>query len=222
MPAVQRASLLVEGDDDAHAIKHLLRQYGCICPIKDDKRRENWSENAPMITPVGDVDSLLDGMPSRIKLSNGRSVGFVLDADEVAGDRWRDVCRYVANIGLPIPSQIPTDGYVDISSEYHTRVGVWLMPDNRHSGALEAFLKDLVDNNDQLLSVAEDSTEKARKAGARFPDTKQDKAVIRTWLAWQEEPGLPYGLAVSKHYFAHNTALAGTFVGWFKRVFDCG
>ncbi len=45
---------------------------------------------------------------------------------------------------------------------------------------------------------------------------------ILAWLAWQEEPGLPYGLAVSKHYFRHDMALAGRFVDWFKRVFDCG
>lgn len=96
------------------------------------------------------------------------------------------------------------------------------MPDNRRSGALEPFLRDLVDTNDQLLPLAVRSTDSAKKAGAQFPDTRRDKAVLRTWLAWQKEPGLPYGLAVSKHYFRHDMALAGRFVAWFKRVFDCG
>lgn len=33
MPAVERSTLRVEGPDDAHSIKHLLRQHHCICPI---------------------------------------------------------------------------------------------------------------------------------------------------------------------------------------------
>lgn len=96
------------------------------------------------------------------------------------------------------------------------------MPDNQRSGALEVFLKDLVDNNDSLLPIAKNSTGLAKKHGALFPDSRNDKAVVRTWLAWQEEPGLPYGLAVSKHYFRHDTDIAVAFVRWFKRVFQCG
>ena len=61
----------------------------------------------------------------------------------------------------------------------------------------------------------------AKRAGALFPDSRRDKAVLRTWLAWQEEPGLPYGLAVSRHYF-QDTSLARRFAGWFRRLFKCG
>ena len=222
MPVAERSTLRVEGADDAHAIKHLLRQHGCVCPIEGDSASGEWSENAPTISPVGDDKRLLDGMPIAVRFSSGCSVGFVLDADEVASDRWSKVCSRIATMGLSMPHQIPSDGYIDTSSVFQGRVGVWLMPDNRRSGALEAFLRDLVDSNDQLHSMAEQSTRNARRAGARFPNSKEDKAILRTWLAWQEEPGLPYGLAVSKHYFLHDARLAGTFVGWFKRVFECG
>ena len=221
MPAIERSVLRVEGPDDAHSIKHLLRLHGCTCPIGREQG-ENYTENAPAIQPAGSVTALLEGMGDAIRFSNGRAAGFILDADEAAGDRWQDVCDCFRAIELEPPSTIPQDGYVAEFAQYRSRVGVWLMPDNQRSGALEPFLIDLVNANDLLLHLANRSTDDAKKAGALFRDTSRDKAVLRTWLAWQEEPGLPYGLAVSKHYFRHDMALAGRFVAWFKRVFDCG
>ena len=75
------------------------------------------------------------------------------------------------------------------SSEYGVRVGVWLMPDNRRIGALEDFLKDLIDDSDPLLRHAEKSTAEAKARGARFPEKYSKKALVHSWLAWQEEPG---------------------------------
>ena len=222
MPVDERSTLRVEGADDAHVIKHLLRQHGCRCPIEGVHHNEQWSQNAPTITPAGDDISVLDGMEIAVKFSKGRPVGFVLDADEVASNRWQAVRNRIANLGLSVPNQIPGNGYVDTSSIYRARVGVWLMPDNRRSGAVEAFLRDLVDSNDLLLPIATQSTNNAKQAGALFPDHKEGKAILRAWLAWQEESGLPYGLAVSKHYFLHDTSLAIAFVDWFQRVFHCG
>ena len=222
MPVDERSTLRVEGADDAHVIKHLLRRHGCLCPIAGVHHDEPWSQNAPTITPVGNDISVLEGMEIAVKFSKGRPVGFVLDADEVASNRWDQVRERIANLGLSVPDRIPRNGYVETSSVYRARVGVWLMPDNRRSGAVEEFLQDLVDSNDQILPIAIQSTNNAKQAGALFPDHKKGKATLRAWLAWQEEPGVPYGLAVSKHYFLHNAALAIAFVDWFQRVFQCG
>ena len=219
MPAVERPDLRVEGNDDAHVIKHLLRQHGCLCPIKGEKERDDWSDT---ITPVGDVDSLIQGMELAVRLNSGRAVGFLLDADEEATDRWCEVCNSIGSLQLRLPDRIPVDGYVGINRTNNARVGVWLMPDNREKGALEAFLSELGIRKDTLFPIAERSTRDAKRAGALFPDNKRDRAIIRAWLAWQEEPGLPYGLAVSKHYFRHDATLARRFVEWFKRLFECG
>lgn len=220
MPAVVRSTLRVEGADDAHTIMHLLRQRGCICPVGRE-HREVYSDNAPLIQPAGGVSELLDGMAEAVRFSSGRSVGFVLDADEAASDRWQRVCETLRAIGLKPPHEIPNDGYIEYAGDYQVHAGVWLMPDNRRPGALEAFLQDLMDVSDPLRPIAERSTDDARRAGAQFPDSRRDKAVLRTWLAWQEEPGLPYGLAVSRRYF-QDTALVDGFAGWFRRLFECG
>ena len=93
------------------------------------------------------------------------------------------------------------------------------MPDNRRSGALEEFLGSLVDDEDALLPLAETSTTSASERGAAFAEVHRRKAVLHTWLAWQERPGLPYGLAITARYFRHDSAAALAFVAWFRRVF---
>ena len=120
--------------------------------------------------------------------STGRAAGFVLDADEVAQDRWRAVCGRLEGVGLTPPDEIPGSGYVGHAGAYQARVGVWLMPDNRRSGALEEFLQDLVDSRDSVFPIAEESTDLAKGRGAPFPDSQRRKAVLHAWLAWQGTP----------------------------------
>lgn len=208
--------LHVEGKDDVHAIGHLLLRHGIDC------------KRVPVLIkhPGGDEDDtpggasrLLAGMQVDVKASTGRSVGFVLDADEVPGDRWRAVCDRLEPVGLTLPNEIPAAGFVDDASDVKARVGVWLMPDNRRSGALEGFLQDLVEIEDPLLPLADESTRHAKEQGARFPDSAQPKAVLHAWLAWQESPGLPYGSAIRARYFGHDSAAALAFVEWFRHVF---
>ena len=112
--------------------------------------------------------------------------------------------------------------FVDAVVEFNVRVGVWLMPDNQRSGALEAFLQDLVDEADRLYPIAVCSTEKAKEEGADFPDSRENKAVLHAWLAWQETPGLPYGSAVRARYFRDDSPAALAFVEWYKSVFGDG
>ncbi len=57
------------------------------------------------------------------------------------------------------------------------------------------------------------------RQGAAFPEAKRLKAVLHTWLAWQERPGVPYGLAIKARYFGHDSPAARAFVEWFRRVF---
>ena len=84
------------------------------------------------------------------------------------------------------------------------------------------FLETLVQEGDSLFDYARESTENARAHGARYPEAVGEtmKAVLHTWLAWQEEPGLPYGTAIRARYFRHDSPVAECFVRWFRRVFE--
>ena len=58
--------------------------------------------------------------------------------------------------------------------------------------------------------------------GARFASTAARKAVLHTWLAWQKEPGRPYGVAIKARYFGATSAAADQFLAWFEQVFGVG
>jgi len=206
MPQEEKSVLYVEGRDDRHVIEHLLGRHGIDCSDID-------------INDSAGKDALLASVRTAVRAGTGRSAGFVLDADEVSQYRWQAVRDRLKGVGLTLPEEIPDDGFVGNATEYRTCVGVWLMPDNRRRGALEEFLQDLVPDEDSLFLHAETSTEVALEEGARFSESKRRKAVTHAWLAWQEEPGLPYGSAINAHYFRHDSDAALAFVRWFERVF---
>ncbi len=107
------------------------------------------------------------------------------------------------------------------SQTYRTRVGVWLMPDNQQEGTLEDFLRTLVKEANPLLPHARESTTQAKsRHGANYRNVDEKKAVLHAWLAWQSEPGLPYGTAIRAQYFRPDSPVAERFVAWFRRVFE--
>ena len=212
MPQDERPVLRVEGKDDKFVIEKLLSRHG-IDHTVDIK----WSAQGD--DDAGGKDPLLEGMRLAVTTSTGTAVGFVLDADSAPEDRWRGVRTRLDDVGLVLPDEIPEGGFVGDAAAFQARVGVWLMPDNRRSGALEEFLQGLVDDEDALLELAQASTTSASERGAAFPGTRRPKAVLHTWLAWQQRPGLPYGLAITAHYFRHDSPAALAFVEWFRRVF---
>lgn len=212
----ERSRLHVEGKDDDHAIRHLLVRHGI------DYDSNSWPPWLPSIRVAGSREELLAGVSTAVSLSNGRSVGFVLDANSSLQDRWNAMASRLRKLGLEMPDAIPPGGFVGESAAYHARVGVWLMPDNERDGALEHFLETLVAESDPLIEHARGATLQAKDLGARFADNDNAhrKAVLHAWLAWQENPGLPYGSAIRARYFRHDSPVAGRFVAWFREVFD--
>jgi len=173
----------------------------------------------PEITPAGDLDHLLHGVETAVMTSTGRAVGFALDADSPLADRWKAVRERLGKSDVKTPDIPPPEGFVGESAQYKAKVGVWLMPDNQQDGTLETFLRGLVDDGDPLIGHAECATTKAKGLGAAFRESDSLKATIHAWLAWQEEPGLPYGTAIRARYFGHDSPAAKAFVMWFKRLY---
>ena len=215
----QRSSLYVEGTDDKHAIKHLLLRHGVDCPLADEVVPDTLPVTIPEIKPAGNKDKVLQAMEPAVRFGTGHSVGFVVDADDDAPNSWHAVRDRLSFLNPKPPTELPASGFIADVPDYRVRVGVWLMPDNRTSGALEHFLKDLVDEDDPLLPLAYESTTAARDRGARFPEIKQVKAVIHAWLSWQKEPGRPFGTAIAAKYFSADSETAMAFLLWFDELF---
>ena len=215
MPAPgSRSRLHVEGTDDSHAIRHLLIRHG----IDYDQRL--WPVEFPRIEEIGGKTDLLEGVETAVRVSNDRSIGFVLDANSSLQDCWTAVSSRLRRVGVDAPDAIPQEGFVGEAEAYRARVGVWLMPDNQRDGTLEDFLRSLVEDDDPLFPYAEESVKHASELGAGFPANDADKALLHTWLAWQEEPGLPYGTAMRARYFRDDSPAAQAFVTWFRTVFN--
>lgn len=73
--------------------------------------------------------------------------------------------------------------------------------------------------NDPLFPHAEESTIRAKELNAHFSEEDSSNASLHAWLAWQKEPGLPYGSAIRARYFRHDSQAAQSFVIWFRELF---
>ena len=53
----------------------------------------------------------------------------------------------------------------------------------------------------------------------RFKDVHRSKAKIHTYLAWQEQPGLPLGVSIKAKAFDSDAKLAHDVTDWLKTLF---
>ncbi|EDN70757.1 conserved hypothetical protein [Beggiatoa sp. PS] len=92
------------------------------------------------------------------------------------------------------------------------------MPNNQETGMLEDFLMALAQPNS--LEWARHCLEQAQhKNLTTFKEVHQSKAIIHTYLAWQDEPGNPLGQAITAHALQPNTEIAYHFTDWLKQLF---
>lgn len=97
------------------------------------------------------------------------------------------------------------------------------MPDNNLDGTLETFLRFLVPEDDKLLPHAKQILDELPNVEPspekRFKPIHRQKALMHTWLAWQQEPGKPYGQAITARYLDTSLPMAQTFVSWLRETF---
>jgi len=120
---------------------------------------------------------------------------------------------------VSLPESPEPEGTIVPGRSPQSRIGIWLMPDNSSAGALEDFLSELVPADDPTRGYADEAVVEARRRGARCQPKDHAKSYLHTWLAWQEEPGLPFGTALKAEIFAKESANARRFVAWFNRLF---
>ncbi len=87
------------------------------------------------------------------------------------------------------------------------------MPDNQLPGMLENFVARLISADDELLVKAELFLQEVEQAGLnRYTLIHNPKALIHTWLACQETPGMPMGQAITSQVLSYDSPLALVFV----------
>jgi hypothetical protein len=214
--------VLVEGKNDKHVIQNLCRRHGLPLLVQepDEGMKPRLDEDASDEIASG-LARLLFRVTARLKEPSLEPLGVVLDADLNLFERWQRLRgRLMANGYLAIPEIPVPAGWISADPNLR-RIGVWLMPDNQQPGILEDFVATLIPSDDPLRPKATAIlSEIEQEQTNRYSIEQRTKALIHTWLAWQEIPGQPMGLAITVRALGHDSPTALAFIAWLRRLFD--
>ena len=211
--------LLVEGQDD----KHFVWQLCCLSNGSFCTKR---SEHDFFVTLDGKVfqikekdnrSELIHSIRPELKESGREVVGVLVDTDADLVKCWEEVREGYSNTEITLPSSPDPAGTVIPAEGHMPKTGIWLMPDNKHSGELEDFVWEMISPDDDVLSLAHcyiDSIPPPRK----FRSEKARKAILYAWLAARKEPGR-MGAAVSAGDLTIKVPLCLKFIDWLAKLF---
>lgn len=196
--------LLVEGNDDQHVIWALCEKF-----------------NMPELFDVvdcGGISKLFDSIPVRFKQADIETIGIIIDADTDLKGRWQQIKSLLSGQGFNIPDDLSKEGF--LQSNGKIKVGVWIMPKNDINGMLEDFISFLVPKDDKLLPFVDKTLDEVEiNKLNKYRLEHKSKARIHTWLSWQEDPGTPMGLSITKRYLTTNNEYCESLISWLKRLF---
>ncbi len=214
-----RKKLLVEGNDDFHVVAHIRNNHGLV---------DNFD-----IVDCRSVDKVKKNLRAHLLAKDTDVIGIIVDADgdtEHADDalkaRWDSLIGELSKYGYAVPNAPDNSGTVIRGFAHFPKIGIWLMPDNvQRPGMLEDFMATLITPHDALKPIAErtlDEIETIRfseESRRWFKSIHRSKALIHTWLAWQDEPGRPMGVAIKAKMFDSDTELCKRFAKWLGDLF---
>jgi hypothetical protein len=93
------------------------------------------------------------------------------------------------------------------------------MPNNKAFGMFEDLLMESLGTHEKDYTSTVVKQAKTDRI-ASYHDSHLSKAVIRTYIAWQEPPDVQYlGLAIQKGHFQNIEAACAQFLDWLGRLF---
>ena len=193
--------LIIEGVDDKHVVRHLQRRKFPAVEFE--------------IVDKGNVDKVLKAIGPEIKVPGRVAVGILVDANNNLNNRWRAVSDRLKNVDIPAPAALPRAGAIIGKTP---RVGVWAMPDNRSTGALEDFVKKMIPEDDPVWPLARKFIRDIPEDERKFTPGKRSKAELRAWLATRETPGL-MGTAIGIGDLKTDGKLCIDFLKWLENLF---
>ena len=207
--------LWVEGKNDQHVIWNLAERL---------QLKETFE-----VRTAGSYSELIEILPTELKSTNILNrLGIIVDADERQDAHWQTIRNILDGSGFykqNLPQCLPSDGLIcNPDNPEQLIIGVWIMPDNCRTGMLEDFIADMIpQQHENLLLQKVDSTLDELESNQlnAYKLVHHAKARIHTWLAWQDEPGMPIGSAITQRILSTNTDLCKLFVNWLENLFDC-
>ena len=200
------SQLLVEGNDDKHVIWALCQKFNLV---------QNFD-----VFDFNGINNLYEQIPVRFKQSEITTIGIIVDADSDLKGRWASLRNLLTAQGFTIPEELPGNGLI-LSNEANKRIGVWIMPNNNLNGMIEDFITFLVPNDDKLLPIVNSTLKEIEdKKLNKYSLTHKSKATIHSWLSWQEDPGTPMGLGITKKYLTTDEETCLLLTNWLTLLFN--
>jgi hypothetical protein len=199
--------LIGEGNDDLSAISSI-----CQARIKNFFKDGKYAVETRLSgseTPTGGKSNIdIKSIKRTSKIETLTHLAFIVDADSSFDDAEKK-CK-------SIMSALRADTLYDAK-----RFSYWIMPTQKDNGMLEDFILSLLDEQSSLLQFSEKSAYQAkREHNAPFNDLHSSKAKLRTWLAWQDEPGMRIGHAVKGKIIDPYHVNTTQFLQWFCDFFE--
>jgi hypothetical protein len=203
--------LLVESPNDQHFIKNLFKK------IKGLGEKDNVEFE---IVPCGGISEVLKRIPAELITPGIETLAIVVDADEDLLRNWNDVKKVFEKYNYQISETPKSEGEIIDKQGVYPKIGIWLMPNNLTTGILEDFIAKIISEDDKLKPIVIEILDDIEKKGLHlYKPQYRPKALIHTWLAWQKEPGKPFGWAITLGYFDSDSKLTKTFISWLDKLF---
>lgn len=206
--------LLVEGDSDKQFVETICKLHKLSTDFE--------------IKKAGSITSLKSLLKVQIKSTQIYSkIWVIIDADTNFDSAWqsiRDILIRSDKYRKLNNNTALSEGGIVVNPDNSNDIviGVWIMPNNSDIGMLEDFLANLISKDDLLYKKSIetiDSIEENRKDYTNlYKEVHKSKAILRTWLAWQDEPGLSITVAIRKKIFDINIELCEKFILWLKKL----
>ena len=210
-PRLAPRVLLVEGMDELRLLPELLELGGIAWP---EKEPPIWIEEKDGVEKILENGSI----EVELQASGLRSLGVIIDSNGDPTGRWRRICGILTSLMTDFPQEISPKGIIHKLDDGR-RVGVWLMPDNIRSGMLESLMLLIRGGDSAVAEHAHHACDEARRLGAPFREVHRDKAVLHTWLAWQDPPGQQMHIAMKMRMLpVTNSQEAAPFIAWVKEL----
>lgn len=213
MPRRVRPNLLiVEGYTDLNTVVGVMRKHADWADTK---------EHAPVwISRGGSVHEILsyDNVQAVATTRGLRNLGLMVDANSSCVGRYESIRGRFAEYFPGMPEQIPPHGLI-VENANGIRFGVWIMPDNRSSGAVEDFLIGLVPQESKILMERTIKHVESMHNISPFRRSHVHKARLYSWLALQDPPTLDPLKALYTGALDAKHPAASEFVNWFIELY---
>lgn len=204
--------LIVEGYTDLNTVVGVMRKHA------------EWPDtkaHAPVwISRGGSVKEILhnENVEAMVTAKGLRNLGLMVDANSSCEGRYESIRGRFVEYFPTMPERISPHGLI-VENADGIRLGVWIMPDNHSSGAVEDFLIGLVPEGSKILMERTINHVESMHNISPFRRSHVHKARLYSWLALQDPPTMDPLKALYTGALDAKHPTATEFVNWFIELY---